>query len=316
VTAAAAPPSETKRRIITIGTRPSPLARAQTAQLARRLEQLRPDVECREEIIITAGDRDQTRPIPEIGGKGLFTEALDEALRAGGIDAAVHSFKDLPITDDDLRAVAVVCDRIDARDVLIAREDWTLETLPKGARVGTSSLRRKAQLLAFRPDLDVAPLRGNVDTRVRLALDGAYDAIVIAAAGVVRLGLEHAIRQRLAYDLMVPAPAQGALAVICRLDDHDTRSAFGVLEDSLARATTSAERAFLHGVGGGCSSPVAAHAEQGAVGGALRLVGLVIAADGSSSVRVRGDGAAAEAVALGARLAAEALDRGAGALLS
>jgi hydroxymethylbilane synthase len=306
--------TQSTKRVITIGTRPSPLARAQTAHLARKLALLRPDIEFREEIIITAGDRDQTRPIPEIGGKGLFTEALDEALRNGTIDAAVHSFKDLPITDDDATAVAAVCDRIDARDVLIAREQWTLRTLPAGARVGTSSLRRKAQLIATRPDLDVAPLRGNVDTRVRLALEGAYDAIVIAAAGVIRLELEDSIREHLAYDLMVPAPAQGALAVICRPDDRETRAAFGLLEDPRARAATAAERAFLHGVGGGCSSPVAAYAEPR--GGDLHVVGLVIAPDGSRSIRVTADGSAANATALGRRLALDALEMGAEALLA
>ncbi len=305
----------TPATVVTIGTRPSQLARCQTAQLARRLESLRPDVECREEIIITAGDRDQTRPIPEIGGKGLFTEALDDALRAGVIDAAVHSFKDLPISDDDATAVAIVCDRIDARDVLIARESWTLDTLPRGARVGTSSLRRKAQLLANRPDLDVAPLRGNVDTRVRLALSGAYDAIVIAAAGVLRLGLEHSIREYLSHDLMMPAPAQGALAVICRPDDRRIRDTLQVLEDPTVRAITAAERAFLHAVGGGCSSPVAAYAERGG-NGALRMRGLVIAADGSSAVRVRGEAPMTDPVTLGTWLAGEALARGAGALLA
>lgn len=306
--------SHTRTSVVTIGTRPSMLARHQTALVARRLEQLWPGVECRAEVIITAGDRDTSRPLPEIGGKGLFTQAIDDALIDGSIDAAVHSYKDLPITAETEAAVASVVERIDARDVLIARGPCTLSSLPPGARVGTSSLRRQAQLLAARPDLQIVPIRGNVDTRVQLALTGDFDAIVIAAAGVLRLGLDAAVCEYLPFEQMLPAPAQGALAVVCRPHDTRTRALFARLDDPAARAATAAERSFLHGLGGGCSAPVAAYA-QPLASGALRVEGLAIAPDGSRAVRVSGEAPAHEAHALGARLAQDATARGARAFL-
>ncbi|MGH7149991.1 MAG: hydroxymethylbilane synthase, partial [Planctomycetota bacterium] len=254
----------------------------------------------------------------EIGGKGLFTEALEDALRSGEIDLAVHSLKDLPIEESPGLLLAAVLDRVDARDVLIAKERHLLSTLPAGARVGSSSVRRMAQLRAARGDVEVAPLRGNVDTRVRKALEGAYDAVVLAAAGVLRLGLEGAVREYLPFEVMLPAPGQGALAVQCRSEDRSTREALELLDDPLTRAATEAERGFLEALGGGCSAPVAAHADlaEGGNGEVLELTGLVLSPDGARRVAVRGRAPVSKARSLAARLAKEALARGAGRCLS
>jgi hydroxymethylbilane synthase len=304
----------TVTRTLRIGTRASRLARWQTAQVGRQLEN-RAGARCEEVTISTAGDRDVSRPLPEIGGEGLFTEALAAALRRGDIDLAVHSLKDLPIASPADLIVAAVCQRADARDVLIARDHRTLDALPRGAIVGTSSRRRSAQLRAARPDLVMRPLRGNVDTRVRRALDGDFDAIVLAAAGVERLGLNDAISSYLPYDLMLPAPGQGALAVQCRADDEETLQLLARLDDPEARATTAAERTFLEALGGGCSAPVGAVAEiLPESGRTLWLRGFVGSEDGSRALRVSGEGRSPEE--LGRELADAALSRGARELLA
>jgi len=299
-------------RVLRGGTRHSQLARWQTARIRDALRQR--GVSSDEIAITTAGDRDLDRPLPEIGGKGLFTEALEEALRAGAIDFAVHSLKDLPIEPSPDIVVAAVCLRGDPRDVLIARGGHTVHTLPAGATVGTSSNRRSAQLRAVRPDLKVLPLRGNVDTRVRKAQRGDYDGIVIAAAGALRLGLTDAITEYLPTDVMLPAPGQGALAVQCRAADVETRELLAALDEPDVRAATGAERAFLAALGGGCAAPVAALAEV--TGGAsVELTGLVAATDGTRVVRVRGAAPLSDAHPLAGRLAEQAIQRGARDLL-
>jgi hydroxymethylbilane synthase len=305
----------TATRTLRGGTRASRLARWQTARIGELLA-ARAHVQCEEILVSTEGDRTPDRPLSEIGGKGVFTEALEARLRQGAIDFAVHSLKDLPIEQPDDLVVVAVCLRVDPRDVLIAREEWTLARLPRGARIGTSSTRRMAQLLAARPDVAIASLRGNVDTRVRKALDGDYDAIVIAAAGVERLGLGDAIREYLGFDVMLPAPGQGALAVQCRAYDRATRELLASLDDPVARATTAAERTFLDALGGGCAAPVAALGEIGHCGTTLRLRGLVAAPDGTRAVRVTGEEPADGAEDLGRRLALEAIASGARELLS
>lgn len=293
------------------GTRRSPLARWQTTRIRDALRQR--GVPSDEIAITTAGDRVLDRPLPEIGGKGLFTDALEEALRAGAIDFAVHSLKDIPIEPSPDIVVAAVCLRTDPRDVLIAREGHTLRTLPPGATVGTSSNRRIAQLLAVRPDLTVLPLRGNVDTRVRKAQRGEYDGIVIAAAGVERLGLNDAITECLPLEVMLPAPGQGALAVQCRAADRSTRALLAALDDPDTRAATGTERAFLAELGGGCAAPIAALAEVS--GGTLYLTGLVADLGGTKVVRVTGTCPAGEGPRLARRLADQAIQRGARDLL-
>lgn len=298
---------------LTIGTRGSALARWQTNWVAERLAFAWPGLEVRTQLFVTTGDRIVDKPLPEIGGKGLFTEELENALRAGEIDLAVHSLKDLPIADADGLMLGALPARTDARDALISREKHTLDTLPAGARVGTSSLRRAAQLLARRPDLVLLPLRGNVDTRVRKALAGDYAAIVLAAAGLGRLGLTEHISEYLPLNVMLPAPGQAALAVQCRAGDSRVRDLIRPLDDAPTRAAVTAERAFLQGLGGGCSAPVAAFAElRGA--GRLHLDGLVATPDGRRVIRVTGDDA--HPAELGARLAAEALAHGAHEILA
>jgi hydroxymethylbilane synthase len=299
---------------VTLGTRASALARAQTDLVAALLAAANPGVECETRVISTAGDRTQAsgEPLPEIGGKGLFTAELERALLDGEIDLAIHSLKDLPTEDAAGVVVGAVTAREDVRDCLVARDGGSLADLPPGAVVGTSSLRRAAQLAALRPDLEVRSIRGNVDTRIRKVEDGQFDAVVLAAAGVRRLGLERAVTEWLLEETMLPAPGQGALAVQCRVDDDPVRALLSALDDRAARTTTTAERAFLAGLGGGCAAPVAALALALATP-RVRLQGLVASVDGREVVRVRGDG---EPLEVGQRLAEEALSAGADRILA
>ena len=235
--------------------------------------------------IQTKGDRAQDRPLPEIGGKGLFTEELDAALSTGRIDLAVHSLKDLPTEPVPGLVVAAVPEREDARDVLVGPESApvTLATLRPGDLVGTSSLRRRALVLAFRPDLRVESVRGNLDTRLRKVDEGRYDAIVLAAAGLKRLGLGHRVSEWLERTSWLPAPGQGALAVVTRSDDAELRTALGGLHHAVTAGAVRAERALLHRLEGGCQVPVGALGlpfERG-----LRLWGLVASVDGRRVVR-------------------------------
>ncbi len=299
---------------VTLGTRGSALARTQTDSVVALLREAFPGVECGTLVVTTSGDRTQDAglPLPEIGGKGLFTQELERALLSGAIDAAVHSLKDLPTDDAPGIVVGAVCAREDARDCLVARHGHTLDELPEGSVVGTSSLRRAAQLRALRPDFDVRSIRGNVDTRVRRVRDGEYDAAVLAAAGVRRLGLEDSVSEWLSEELLLPAPGQGALGIQCRTEDEDVLALLSALDDPVARSETTAERAFLRALGGGCAAPVAARAT--ALGdGEVRMDGLVASLDGESVVRVHGEG---EPVALGDRLARDALHAGADEILS
>ncbi len=302
-----------RRPRIRLGTRASALARFQTRLIADRLAAAAGGA-CELVLITTEGDLDTGTPLPEIGGKGVFTEALERALRAGEIDAAVHSLKDVPVEPAPGLCLAAIGAREDPRDVLIAREQWTLATLPAGATVGTCSTRRSAQLLAARPDLTMAPLRGNVDTRVAKALRGDYDAIMIAAAGVIRLGLADAIREYLRLDVVMPAPGQAALAVQCREDDAATWAALTALDEPAVRVAVEAERAFLEGLGGGCAAPIAAHADT--AGARVTLKGVVASLDGAHVVRVSGDAATTEARTLGLDLAREALAVGAAPMIA
>lgn len=299
---------------VTLGTRASALARAQTELVVDLLGAAYPGLECTTRVIATSGDRTQEtgEPLPEIGGKGLFTAELERALREHEIDIAVHSLKDLPTEDAPEVAVGAVTAREDVRDCVVARTAGSLAELPPGAIVGTSSLRRSAQLAALRPDLDVRSIRGNVDTRIRKVEAGEYDAVVLAAAGVRRLGLESAVVEWLTCESMLPAPGQGALAVQCRADDEAVRGVLFTLDDPAARAETTAERSFLQALGGGCAAPVAALAAT-ITTPRVRLQGLVASVDGRDVVRVDGEGEPRE---VGARLAQEALSRGADRILA
>ena len=299
-------------RTLTIGTRGSALARWQTEWARAALAGAWPGLSITLHAFTTSGDRQLDQPLPAIGGKGVFTEELEIALRAGEIDLAVHSLKDLPVAAAPGLVLGAIGLRADARDVLIARGGGTLAHLPHGARVGTSSLRRAAQLLAVRPDLTLLSLRGNVDSRVRKALSGDYDAIVLAAAGLQRLGLDEAASEYLSFETMLPAPGQGAIAVQCRADDAELLRWMRPLDDAPTRAAVTAERAFLSGLGGGCSAPIAAYGTAGPEQ-TLSLTGLVATVDGRRVIRVAASGADPDA--LGATLAGRALAQGARELL-
>lgn len=278
------------------------------------LEAHRPGLACAEVVLSTHGDRDHETPLPMLGGRGVFTDALEAAMLAREIDAAVHSLKDVPVDPTPGLVIGAICCREDPRDALLSALGWTLDTLPPGARVGTCSTRRSAQLLAVRPDLRLHPLRGNVDTRVRLAAEVRFDAIVLAAAGVIRLGHTALVTEVFEPKRMLPAPGQGALAIQCRADDHEAREVLAALDDPVARGETDAERAFLAGLGGGCTAPIAALGRAG--DGGLHLSGLVAAEDGQRLLRFEGRAPLSESVLLGHRLAGEALARGAGSLLA
>jgi len=292
-------------------TRPSPLARWQTNHIIQRLLDSTADLECREVVITTKGDQVIDQPLPEIGGKGLFTYELEQALRDGEVDAAVHSLKDLPTEDVPGLRIAAITKRADVHDVWICPAGLSLDDLPSGAVVGTSSTRRAAQLLAFRSDLQVQPIRGNVDTRLRKVLQGDYDAIILAAAGIIRLEKDEHITQYLPFEIMLPAPGQGALAVQCRTDDEETLAKLAALDHQPTRLAVTAERAFLAALGGGCSLPVGA---LGAVNdGTISLQGVVAAQDGGQTIQLADQGP--DPRALGFNLAQKALSRGARQLL-
>ncbi len=295
-----------------LATRPSALARWQTGWVISALHTAYPGLECVEKIITTEGDRILNRPLPEIGGKGVFTQELEEILSKGDVHAAVHSLKDLPVEQPPGLTIGAIPRRGEVRDVIISAYGYSLESLPIGAKVGTSSLRRAAQLLALRPDLKLESLRGNIDTRIRKAMEGLYDAILLAGAGVVRLGLENYVTDWLPLSVMLPAPGQGALAVQCREDDVETNTYLRAIDDTDARLCTQAERAFLAALGGGCAVPVAAFAEVRVQ--SIELQGLVASEDGRKVIRCSARGNVPQEV--GELCAQQAIARGAKELIS
>ena len=298
-------------RRLTIGTRGSPLALAQAALARRALEAAHPGITTGIAVIRTAGDRAANRSLAEIGGKGLFTGEIDEALLAGRIDVAVHSLKDVPTLLPDSIVLGCHLEREDPRDAWISRDGGGIGSLPAGAVVGTASLRRAAQVLHRRPDVAVAPLRGNVGTRLdKLAL-GEVDATLLALAGLRRLGMEDAATSVLDPDEMLPAVGQGVVAIACRRSDSRVRGRLAALDDASTTAAAAAERAMLARLDGSCRTPIAGLA-QIAPDGRLTLRGLVARPDGSETVALSetGDRADAAAVgdALGRRLAERAGD--------
>jgi hydroxymethylbilane synthase len=296
-----------------IATRKSQLALWQAEHVAALLRQAHAGLEVQLVPLLTQGDRIQDRSLAAIGGKGLFIKELEVALEERRADIAVHSMKDLP---GDLPAglqIAAVLERADPRDALLTRAASGLDDLPLRARVGTSSLRRQAQLLAARPDLRIETLRGNVDTRIRRLDNGDMDAIVLACAGLIRLGLQSRITARLDPQISLPAVAQGVIGIECRSADAQTRNLLRALDHPATRVTVDAERAFAHRLGGSCQSPIAAHARLD--GTQLTLEGLVAEPDGSRVLRDKASGRADEPGALGRQLAERILAAGAAPLL-
>jgi hydroxymethylbilane synthase len=294
-------------RVVRLGTRASALALAQARVVGTRLEQMG----CTVEIVPmhTEGDRRVDARLTEVGGKGLFVREIEEALLAADIDVAVHSLKDLPALLPDGLVLAAFPEREDARDVLVTRRPVRFADLPAGAAVGTSSPRRRAIVLSLRPDLDVQPLRGNVDTRLRKLQEGAAHAIVLAAAGLRRLGITAAYVDALDPDVFVPAVGQGVLAVEARVDDARTAGLLQLVDHHATRVCALAERAFLGRLGASCLTPMAAHARV--QGDGLRLSAFVASEDGQRVLREQATGNATEAVAIGLAVADRLLDRGA-----
>ena len=299
-----------------LGTRRSPLAMAQSRLVADAIT-ARTGLTVELVQVTTEGDS-STEALTEIGGTGVFVNALREALLAGTVDLAVHSLKDLPTAQPDRILLAAVPLREDPRDALVARDGLTLGELPSGSRVGTGSPRRAAQLRALGLGLEVVPVRGNVDTRIALVTGGELDAVVLARAGLARLGRLEAATEVIDPIQMLPAPGQGALAVECRsADPSDLHDLLGVLDDASTRLAVIAERTLLATLEAGCSAPVGAYGEpaEGEHVPELYLRAAVVALDGSASVRLSASGPLAEAARIGRDLAAVLLDEGAADLM-
>lgn len=309
-----------RRTHVIIGSRGSPLALRQAEIVRAALAARYPDLSFSLKIIKTTGDRIVDRPLTAFGGKGLFIKELEEALLAREIDLAVHSLKDMTAEIPEGLHLAAVLPREDPRDALCTRTGHgTVLTLPEGAVVGTSSLRRLVQLRARRPDLQILPLRGNVDTRLRKLDQGQYDAIILAAAGLQRLGLEDRIAERISPDVMLPAIGQGALAIETRVEDEWVNAQVAPLDHPMTRLCITAERAFLQRLGGSCHVPIAAYAEvlpqDADAEPQLLLRGLIASPDGTRLLKAQLTGPLTEVAALGRRLAEHLIAQGALALL-
>ena len=288
------------------------MCQAQIVQM--KLEEQSPGRTLSLQTIKAQADKNPELPLTALGGEGIFVKELEAALSEGRIDCAVHSMKDLPLDVPPSLRVAAVLEREEPRDALVSRSGEPFDRLPGGCRIGTSSLRRRSQLLHRRRDLQMLDIRGNIDTRLRKLEEGRYDAIIVAACGLVRLGLDERITELLDLSHMLPEPGQGALAVEARADDRETLELIGALEDPLARACVEAERAFLRALGGGCRVPIAAYAS--CRDGQLELEGAVIAPDGHDQLRGTLTGPMTEPAALGEHLAKQLSAKGAQALLS
>jgi hydroxymethylbilane synthase len=298
-----------EQAVVRAGTRASRLALWQTEHVIAQLAQAWPHLSFERVRIRTLGDRISNVPLPQIGDRGLFTRELEDGLRSGTIDFAVHSLKDLPTEQPEGLALGAVLSREDPSDVLVSQNGRRLADLPPGARIGTSTLRRRAQLMALRPDLDIVDIRGNVPTRIEKVQRGEYDGTLLALAGLRRLELTDAATEVFASELMVPAPGQGALAVQVRAGDDRLQRIVAAVDDLPARLATAAERRVLNALEGGCQAPIGALATWAAPG-LLHLVGVVAGIDGLHLLR------AAEARRVGDEHAARALGESVAAVLA
>lgn len=301
------------RSTLILGTRGSKLAVHQSQWVQARLQELAPGLTISLQRIQTSGDKILDVPLAKIGGKGLFVKEIEDALLSKEIDLAVHSMKDVPTALPEGLDILCVPPREDPRDALITRDGCRLDQLKPGARIGTSSLRRQAQLLHYRPDFTIEMLRGNLDTRLRKLREGQFDAIVLAAAGLRRLAWDAEITEYLPVHLSLPAIAQGALGIEARSDDTFVRELLSRFEHRPTRVTVTAERALLHRLEGGCQVPIAAHAAL--EGDRLTVDGLVASVDGRRVIRHQIQGPASEAQALGTKLAERLLADGGDVIL-
>ena len=297
-----------KRDTIIIGTRSSKLALWQANHIRERLQEQYPGLKVEEKLMTTKGDKILDAPLAKIGGKGLFTKELEQAMLSGEIDIAVHSLKDMPTEVPEGLKLAAVTKRADPGDAVVSPKYGRFEDLPKGAKVGTSSLRRKAQLLHARPDLNICDLRGNVNTRLRKLEEENFDAAILAVAGLTRLGLAERITEVLPKSLVLPAVGQGALAIEARADDEATLDLLAFLNDAGTAACAKAERAFLARVEGGCQVPVGVYAVP--EGDNLQIEAVIVSLDGARLYRDSLTGPQAEAEKWGRELADRLLDMG------
>ncbi len=299
---------------IVIGTRGSQLALWQAHFVQDALCRRFPEIEVALKTIKTEGDRDTNAPVAQLSGKGVFIKEIEDALLSGAVDIAVHSMKDVPTEIPAGLAIAAVCEREDVRDALISRDGYKWLELPAGARIGTSSLRRQALLRHHRPDLEILNLRGNLNTRLRKLDEGLYDAILLAKAGLERLGWANRITEVLSTEIALPAVAQGAIGIECRENDRDTRGILNPLEHVPTRAAVEAERSLLRVLEGGCQVPVGAWARR--EGTAFVLEATVLSLDGKSCLRDRLEGRMEDATALGESLGKKLLKAGAEKILN
>jgi hydroxymethylbilane synthase len=304
----------TMRTTIRIATRKSPLALWQANHVKSRLESLYPTLRVELLPMSTKGDKILDSPLAKVGGKGLFVKELEQAILAGEADIAVHSMKDVPVEFPAGLGLCIICEREDPRDAFVSPRFASIAELPTGSRVGTSSLRRQCQLRAQRPDLQVLDLRGNVNSRLAKLDAGDYDAIILAAAGLKRLGMQERITALLSPEESLPANGQGAVGIECRLDDPELLTLLAPLEHSPTRQRVLAERAMNRALQGGCQVPIGAYAEL--QGSDLWLRGLVGRPDGSLVLRAEQRGPAGAAEALGIALAEQLLALGAAGILS
>lgn len=296
------------KAVLKIGTRQSLLALWQSNHIAACLRKQYPDCEVVLKKIVTKGDRILDVPLAQIGGKGLFTKEIEEDLLSGEVDLAVHSLKDMPTVLPEGLCLTAITERANVGDAFVSNKYNSFAELPLGAVVGTSSLRRKAQLLAARPDLTIRDLRGNVDTRLRKLDEGLYDAIILAAAGLERLGHGDRIKAVIPSSVCLPAVGQGALAIECRTNDAEVRQMLDFLNDAPTVYATNAERAFLGLLEGGCQVPIGVHADV--EGDKIKIEAIIAALDGSTVLRDTIEGAATDAVALGQELGKKMLANG------
>ncbi len=301
-------------KIIKIATRKSPLALWQAEHVSARLRKAHPKLKVELVKMVTQGDKILDTPLAKVGGKGLFVKELEVGLLEGDADIAVHSIKDIPVKFPNGLYMPVILDREDPRDAFVSNTYQCFVDLPQGACVGTSSLRRQSQLLAKRPDLIIKDLRGNVGTRLQKLDDGHYDAIILASAGLTRLGLSQRITEYMATDLSLPAIGQGAIGIECRNNDAEIENLIAVLNHADSAVRVRAERAMNHRLEGGCQVPIGGHATL--AGDTLTLRGLVARSDGSEIVSGSVSGHRNDAEKLGIELADDLLNRGAKAILA